>query len=763
MKIFSNFVQAATVLITLLCLNNPLLFSQDIVINEVMFHNDTVAFDQFGETPAWVELYNRGTDAVQLDQFFLTDNQGEPNQWQLPQQELLSGAVILIYLSGRDLPDHEPAHSNFTIGKNGSAVFLLDLNGNLVDESPVGCVPANRSRGRLPNGFDDWEWLSHPSPEETNNTAYADELSLPVTEITPSHYSGFYDQPISVQLEVNGNQTVHFTLNTGATPTIESPVLPGTLPMGSRLTEENHFAEIPTTDLLNEFIPPESPIVKSHVLRAVAIAEGCPVSPVFTGNFFVGENIHYPVDVVSVNTNPENLFDPETGIYVYGNDHNYVKRGDEWERPAHIEFFSPEGESYFRQNAGLRIHGGGTREGAQKSLRLYARSEYGESWFNYPFFEDRELTQYKRLILRMTMGDWSRTLFKDELTRYLVRDLEMDYQSGLPTVVFLNGEYWGIHNLSERQDTRYLESHHDVDRDNLDQVDYSLEYLAPFASEGDLSNYNELIAYLETHDLHNDEYFEIATEHIDLDNFIDQHIAQIYFANTDYPGNNNSLWRSRSEEGKWRWLFYDCDACMMRPHYNHLVDNVVSDINLRDKPEWSMIIFRSLMQNKGFVDRFTARFRTLTNTTFSTGKVIDAINRFEETYAPLIPEHMHRWHYPDDYLEWKRNVQDLKVFALKRPLVLNELLERYFGQPFVIAPNPNAGQFRIQFIGDTEVGSVQLINSRGQVIENRHYANALQSQLEFDLTSAPAGIYLIRVLVNNRYYTQRIVIGSQPE
>lgn len=763
MKVFSNFGQIAAVLFSLLFFVSTSLVSQDLVINEVMFFNDTVSFDQFGQTPAWVELYNRGTESVQLDQYFLSHNQSKPNLWKLPQYELAAGQVFLIYLSGRDIRDDQPFHSNFTIDKNGSPVLLFNINGTLEDESPQGCVPINRSRGRLPNGFNDWEWLSHPSPDETNNTAYADELSLPLTEITPSHISGFYSEPINVQLEVNGNQSIHYTLNTGVTATLESPVYVGQLSMHSRSAEQNEFAEIPTTDMLNEFIPPESPIAKSHVLRAVAIAEGCPVSPVYTGNYFVGENIQYPVDVVSVNTNPENLFNPDSGIYVYGNHHNYVKRGKEWERPVHIEFFNPEGESYLRQNAGMRIHGGGTREGAQKSLRFYARSEYGESWFNYPFFEDRELTQYKRLILRMTMGDWSRTLFKDELTRYLVRDLEMDYQSGLPTVVFLNGEYWGIHNLSERQDTRYLQSHYGVDRDNVDQVDYSLEYLAPFASEGDLSDYNELIAYMETHDLQNDEFFEIATEHIDLDNFIDQHIAQIYFANTDYPGNNNSLWRSRSEEGKWRWLFYDCDACMMRPHYNHLVDNVVSDINLRDKPEWSMIIFRSLMQNKGFVDRFTARFRTLTNTTFSTGKVIASINRFEEIYAPLIPEHMHRWHYPDDYLEWKRNVQDLKVFALKRPLVLNELLERYFGQPFVIAPNPNAGQFRVQFIGDTEVGAVQLINSRGQVIENRHYSNALQSQLEFDLTSAPSGIYLIRAAVNNRYYTQRIVVGSQPE
>jgi len=153
----------------------------------------------------------------------------------------------------------------------------------------------------------------------------------------------------------------------------------------------------------------------------------------------------------------------------------------------------------------------------------------------------------------------------------------------------------------------------------------------------------------------------------------------------------------------------------------------------------------------------------LTNTTFGADKVIAAINRFEDIYAPLIPEHMHRWHYPHDFLEWKRNVQDLKVFALKRPTVLNELLERYFGQPFVVVPNPNAGQFRVQFIGDTEVGVIQVINSHGQVLENRHFSNALQSQINFDLSSAPSGIYLVRVAVNNRYYTQRIVIGSQPE
>src|SRR5690606_13543254 len=135
----------------------------------------------------------------------------------------------------------------------------------------------------------------------------------------------------------------------------------------------------------------------------------------------------YSFPVVSLATDPANFFDHETGIYVSGvhesnnnpgrpwhNDGNFKQRGDAWERPIHVEFFEASGTRMLAQDAGVRIHGGATRNFTQKTLRLYARPEYeqetyGDNWFTYPLFPGNPNRRYKRLLLRNSGNDWPLT------------------------------------------------------------------------------------------------------------------------------------------------------------------------------------------------------------------------------------------------------------------------------------------------------------------------------------------------------------------
>jgi hypothetical protein len=184
----------------------------------------------------------------------------------------------------------------------------------------------------------------------------------------------------------------------------------------------------------------------------------------------------YHLPVVSIATDSLHLFDYDTGIFVPGSitimggpeddkkkdePHlfgNYVQRGVEWERPASFELFETSGERALAQDIGIRVHGGRSRSLPLKSLRLYARSEYGENRFYYPVFPDLPYREYNRLILRNSGQDFfSRsTMFRDGFMQTLVRDLNLDTQAYRPSVVFINGEYWGIMNIRERYDEDYL-------------------------------------------------------------------------------------------------------------------------------------------------------------------------------------------------------------------------------------------------------------------------------------------------------------------
>src|SRR5690606_24325784 len=133
---------------------------------------------------------------------------------------------------------------------------------------------------------------------------------------------------------------------------------------------------------------------------------------------------------------------------------------------AHFEYFEFEEESpQVSQLVGIRIHGGASRSFPQKTLRIYARGEYGESYINYPLFPGlvgrstkEPINEFKRLLLRNSGNDYRHTLLRDAFLQRLVRHLGLDYQEYRAATVFINGEYWGLMNMRERVDNRYIAS-----------------------------------------------------------------------------------------------------------------------------------------------------------------------------------------------------------------------------------------------------------------------------------------------------------------
>lgn len=735
--------------------------AQDLVINEVMYLNEGFLSDADGEFHTWIELHNNGETTIQLEDFYLSNNAAYPLMWRIPSQLLAPGSFALVFASGknRSSPD---SHTNFTLRNDLDPVLLFRANRELHDEFPPQCAQINRSVGRLPDGFNDIELLSESSPYSSNNLAYADFVDFTPAPVDFSLPSGFYSEEQDLVLSVDDNVEIRYTLNSGEIPTWNSLAYQSPIHLTARLEDSNVFASIPTTVIPDETPIPESWIQKSNVIRAVAMQNGCPVSPVATRNYFIDPsgNNRYPAHVVSVNTGAKSLFSAKTGIYIPGENENFLQRGQEWERSAAIEMIAPGGSVVLAQDAGIRVHGGGTREGAQKSLRLYARGEYGTSWFDYPFFEDRTLDGYKRLILRSAHADWTRTLFKDDLCHTLVSELDVHYQSTLPVVVFLNGEYWGIHNLRERQDDDYIESHFDVDGDQIDIINYDLFTQGVSVSEGDDIAYNDFVEYLENNDLVDDANYAEVVVQMDIPNTIDHFIAHLFFANTDFPFNNNSLWREKSDEGVWRWLFFDCDGCMIRPNNNQLFDNLSTQHNLYDNAQWSMLVLRSLLRNEGFAHQFAARFQQVLNTTFSAENVISTIDRFEDTYAPLVAEHIRRWQYPHSLDKWRKDVQNLRSFAMARPLVMSQRISDYFERPFVVYPNPNDGRFQVQFFVENQVGIVEIYDTQGRHVHGRDYQQNGVTTITMD-RQLPVGIYLLRIEANGRYHTQRIVVADK--
>lgn len=337
------------------------------------------------------------------------------------------------------------------------------------------------------------------------------QAALPAPNLNYS--SGVYESPITLTaINMAPGSTLRYTID-GSEPVEDSAEWPGYLLLENRSEDPDVISLIPTNpsaflrdgdldpmplDKRESFgwRAPAGSGEKLHVIRVRTFKEDVEPSPVATASFLIRKNgkPHYRFPLVSIAVNAEDLFDFERGIYTagiwflhgggWGEDRwgfpwgNYYLSGREFELGGHWTFLEPDGGLLWEGGMGMRIHGGGSRSLPQKSLRLYARNQYGGNRFEAPFFGEDHRSSFRRLILRNAGQDSmeSGTMFRDGLMQSLVQHKEhLATQAFRPTVVFINGEYWGIHNLRERYDRHYLGSTFGADPDNVDYLEGNAE------------------------------------------------------------------------------------------------------------------------------------------------------------------------------------------------------------------------------------------------------------------------------------------------
>src|SRR5262245_15023957 len=76
--------------------------SATVLISEFCAHNGSGIRDEDGDHSDWIELYNAGTQAVNLEDWFLTDNFYQLTKWQFPKYDLMPGCYLVVFASGKD-------------------------------------------------------------------------------------------------------------------------------------------------------------------------------------------------------------------------------------------------------------------------------------------------------------------------------------------------------------------------------------------------------------------------------------------------------------------------------------------------------------------------------------------------------------------------------------------------------------------------------------------------------------------------------------
>lgn len=526
----------------------------------------------------YIELYNPNNNTISLDGLYLSDI-SDYTLAPLPDVTIGPGAHLCIYAAGQDgsVPEGQLSVP-FSLSENetvsltrleentaGTASSVLLDTVYIPDSMKIGAVYA-----RTEDGGETFAQM-RPSPGTANQ-----EAALVLEDPTFSQPSGFYEDAVSLQISSSSGTTVHYTLD-GSDPTTNSPLYSGSLTL---MDPSSHFDRYASrTDITEEdsgYLPPDSPVDKAVVLRAVAFDAAGNSSNITTATYFIDfdqKDGYENAAVLSLVTDPDNLFSSETGIYVRGALYddameagliynglpwtylteytNYYLEGAEAERPVYIQFFNASREETLAQDCGIRIRGNESRHFPQKSFSLYARSRYGSSSFSPVFFDTG--ISYPNLILN------SGRQLKKIFFFSLVEDRDTAIQQYTPCQVFLNGEYWGMYYLMEKYSSEYLAGHYDVAPDNTLLVK-DTRYVEN-GSPQDIARYKELRTFLAEQNLADPDVYQELLTKMDMQSFIDWMCTNIYIANTDTKplGGNVLTWQTLTPEndaegdGRFRW------------------------------------------------------------------------------------------------------------------------------------------------------------------------------------------------------------------
>ncbi len=580
-------------------------------------------------------------------------------------------------------------HTNFKIKAAGETLMLTDPSGTVADSIATVPLEEDISYGRKPDGGGTLVYYDEPTPGSHNAPA---SISGHANEVAVSIPGGLSDSPVTVEITVeSADAAIRYTID-GSEPTE---------------TSEEYTAEVV--------------IDTTTVLRTRAFEVGKFPGPVATNTYIINEGIELPV--ISISTNPQNLWDPDIGIYVKGNSNarggyppnptSYVGNyNEDWERPIHIEFYEPDGTQGFSIDAGMKMHGKNSRAHPQKSVAIFARPEYGYNAIDYKIFPDLPITSFQSILLRASGNNQNTdrsTLIRDGLCQTIMGQLDLETQAYRPSVVFLNGVYWGIHNIRVKLNEDYLAAHHNVDPDRVDILDdYHAVFVNAYPSTGELNayisndkpwtcfiiegtadHYNDLLRYMLENDESDPEVYEYIKARFDIENYIDYMAAQIYISNPDGPGHNTKMWRPQSENGRWRWLVYDVErgfGIQENPfnipgpaHEADLTDYYIRHKQTKEErsPDANFFMYsllgneeQNIAGNTEFKAAFLNRYSDHLNTIFSAEQVMPIIERLVGAVESEMPRHLERHEFENGIRtmdEWRANVDYLRTFAELRP------------------------------------------------------------------------------------------------
>lgn len=536
---------------------------------------DKVAFnDSILELPSMSAF-----DRLMVGRGYLTDGRffdGDIAEFIMYRRELSPDEYRAVYAYLEDkyrLSQATNLHTSFSLSGSGEDLFLTKAGEvDPCDEISFGAIPCDTSFGRTQEGY---AFFTEPTPGTENaEAAYA----APLEKVVFSKERGIYNEPFEVELSAEDPEARIYYTTDHSDPSAEN----GILYMGPISVTGTTI--IRATAVKDGALPYRNITAHSYIFLRDILTQSKPaIAPDIwsdagstPGSYGISKDVVYDeetysqfvealtkVPIVSITMSDEAMFSPVDGLYTKPSS----LKGQE--KAASIEWVS--GTNIFGVDAGVRIQGNTSHRFTytpKKSFRVCFRGRYGTGSLTKPVMSDvgYDFADFNSLTFRAENGkSWPSnngpshgTNMRDQFARDLQGEISGYQSKGTHVSLFINGLYWGLYNIAERDDSDSAAAKFGGDKRNYNVVSFG-----PNSRDGNMIPYKDWVAKLATTDMSVKENYLEAIKDIDLDAYVEYMLIKNVLADKDWPHNNWEVAHSPRDGVPYRYFVWDTESAML--------------------------------------------------------------------------------------------------------------------------------------------------------------------------------------------------------
>ncbi len=601
----------------------------ELLISEAMNNNYAYLAQNGNRYYDWLELYNNSSAEINLGEYCLSTSTDNLECYQLPEVILQPQEYIVFMASGDTaLSNNSYYHTNFKLSDNEG--IYLSKAGKIIDCIYLANIPNGYSYGR--NNERGFFYFSEPTP------GYANYGGNAFISFTPDFLTdkGIYEDISSLEVVLHGYGNIYYTLD------------------GSEPTTSSYIYDQPIT------------LTSTAVVKSKSINNGEIPSETVTSSYIINE--HNSLPVLSLSMKGSN--------FTYLNNNSYDV---DLQLPCYIEFF--DSGKGFSIPCSISCFGGNARGYDKKSYAIRFKGEYGAKNLKYKLFDNRDNAVYDSLVLRTGSNDWAKTIYRDVFSTGLSEDY-LDTQASKACILYINGEYWGIYNIREKVNARFISDHYNVDPNTVSIVNVD------FTQKCGTENISYLFTWAENHNLAIKENYDYICSKVDIVNLVDYWISEMYCVNPDVY-NVRYFCSPEIDDGKWKYIYYDMDHGFRFYDVNYYTKYLCNPYGMTGwiNNTYSNALPRKLFKNSEFVDLWLERLSYHLENTFNKERLNERLDQFIALYGDDIERDRSRWSgsygaisetYPSMRL-YNQNIEVIRSFIDKRQDYILSQTKYYFG------------------------------------------------------------------------------------